>query len=350
LGELTYRAFALQYPGMAGPDSIQERSAGPDDAGRRLDRVLRFILPGQSLSAIYRALRTGTIRVNGMRISPAYRLAEGDRISFRLADFAPAPPVALSSEDPGLESLSDILVLATGDLIFLNKPHGILAHGPSSLEERVRLALGPEQAASLSFRPGPLHRLDRNSSGLIVFPRSSEGARVFTAMIRERRLVKRYIALLRGRMEGPAEWKDNLARDDLARRSFVLPRSAIVDATSAEATGAPRSRAAVTRVLPLAVAGGLILALLRIDTGRTHQIRVQASSRGAPLAGDAKYGGGSFPEGYILHAFSLDFLDRPFSDLPARVVAPLPRRAAARLEGIFGVGALDSILEKALEA
>ena len=344
----------------------REFVAGRDDAGRRLDRVLRVILPDAPLSAIYGALRRRRITLNGGRAKPDDRLKEGDRIavdsllagSGGVAEAAEAatarPSVATPSAAPqyveGLEKLKDLLVFAGDHLLFLNKPRGTPSHGEGGLDLLVREALASRSAASLSFSPGPLHRLDRNTSGLIAFPRSAEGARAFTALLREGGLRKRYLALVEGEpgeatMAGaggrkpgrghgePGEevWEDRLLRDERIRTSRPDPEG----------------KAARARAKILLSGGGYSLLLVTLETGLTHQIRAQAAARGRPLAGDAKYGGKPFAGGYILHAWLLDFTEPLFPDLPLRLEAPLPSAARGRLETMFGAEALSLALAAA---
>jgi 23S rRNA pseudouridine955/2504/2580 synthase len=314
-------------------DEGRELLAGPDDAGRRLDRILRALLGNLPLSAIYAALRRGRIRVNGAKASPEQRVAEGDRIflhsSIGASNSVPRPPPGAAAGDE-LDSIADILILATRDLLFINKPRGELSQGSEAIEGRIRGALARRSASSLSFAPGPLHRLDRNTTGILAFPRSAEGGRAFTALMRRRALVKRYLALLDGEAAAPAEWADRIARDGEARRSRVAAEGA----------------EALARMVPLLSGGGRSLVLVELHTGLTHQIRVQAASRGSPLSGDAKYGGQPFPGGYILHALSLGFPEPPFPDLPGIVTAPLPSSALDRLGGIFGRAALAACLRE----
>jgi len=182
-------------------------------------------------------------------------------------------------------------------------------------------------AASLSFAPGPLHRLDRNTTGLLIFPRSAVGARAFTSLLRRRKLIKRYLALLDAEARPLGEWRDKISRDNHARTSAVSEEGD-------EASASMRT---------LASAGGRSLVLVELHTGLTHQIRVQASARGMPLSGDAKYGGSPFPSGYILHALSLEFPEPPFPDVPRLVTAPLPASASDRLGELFGSAALAEI-------
>ncbi len=310
----------------------RELIAGPDDAGRRLDKVLRAILSENPLSEIYAALRKGRIKLNGVKASPETRVAAGDRILVAgfpgLGSSEPAPSAA--RED--LASLADMLILATEHLIFIDKPRGLLSQGSDALEGRIRQALAGRTAASLSFVPGPLHRLDRNTTGVLAFPRSAEGARAFTSMMRERRIIKRYLALIDGDAAGPEAWRDRIVRDSAAMTSSVSPEG---DEAFAE-------------MRPLLRGSGRSLVLVVLHSGLTHQIRVQASSRGLPLSGDAKYGGSPLPGGYILHALSLEFPEPPFPDLPGLVTAPLPGPARARLASIFGPEALVEALGEKL--
>jgi 23S rRNA pseudouridine955/2504/2580 synthase len=322
---------------MSLEEAGSEIVAGPDDAGRRLDKVLRSVLPGLGLSEIYGSLRRGEIAVNGARADPGLRLAEGDRI--RISDAAMArgaePSAKAAPGGPGgagLESVRDLIVAETEDLLFVNKPRGMLSHGPDSVEERMRAALAERSAASLSFSPGPLHRLDRNTSGIMAFPATAAGARAFASQQRERKIRKLYLALLDGLLEAPSEWRDRLARDGAARTSAVSPEGS----------------EALARAAPLVSASGKTLALVELRTGLTHQIRVQASSRGLPLSGDSKYGGSAFRGGYVLHALALEFPEPPFPDVPPRVLAPLPADAAARLDAVFGRGAADRAIGAAL--
>ena len=307
--------------------------AGPDDAGRRLDKVLRVVLKDRALSQIYAALRKGGIRVNGLRAEPELRLAEGDRISLPLSLGLEPAEGCTPPESEDWTQIADILVLATKNLIFINKPRGELSQGQGGLEEKISHVLASRRAASLSFVPGPLHRLDRNTTGLLTFPRSAEGARAFTSLLRSRRLVKSYLALVEGLATQPAEWRDRIERNSSTMTSFL---SAAGDEAHAE-------------MRPLLAKAGRSLILVELHSGLTHQIRVQAASRGLVLTGDSKYGGPLFAGGYILHAFSLAFPEPPFPDLPMRVTAPLPKSARLRLSGLFGQEALDSALEAALK-
>ena len=324
------RNVSMMNPRIPGSEMI----AGPDDAGRRLDRVLRVVLKDKALSEIYTALRKGGIRVNGTKSVPERRLDEGDRIFLPASLWIAAKDSMHNIVKEDLGQIADILILATSDLLFVNKPRGELCQGPDGLEGRIRRALSDRMAASLSFVPGPLHRLDRNTTGIITFPHSAIGARGFTAMLRQRRVVKRYLALVDGKVSTPEEWRDRIGRDNQTMTSDVTENG---DQAHSEMS-------------PLLNFGGHSLILIHLHSGLTHQIRVQASSRGLPLSGDAKYGGRPFEGGYILHALSLEFPEPPFPDTPRLVTAPLPIDAYNRLEAIFGEEALRSAFDLAWKA
>lgn len=303
--------------------SRQEREVvlGRDDEGRRLDRVARKILPDLSLGSIFKALRRRDIRLNGGRATEDTRVHAGDTVQFRGPIASRVRLMDSTPVDHGAELDSRRILHETRHIIVVNKAAGELAHGPGSLEFAVRALWArrrtdePDENAGASFRPGPVHRLDRNTSGLIVYALSTEGAREASRAFRERLVHKHYLALLTGVVSAPAVWESRLERDT--------------------ASGVTRSgsagKSARTVVEPLLVRGARTLALVTIETGRTHQIRAQAREHGHPLLGDRKYGGGGNGR-YVLHACRLVLTDA----LPAlgftELVAPLPPASVRMLD------------------
>lgn len=312
---------------------------GKDDEGRRLDRVLRIALGDLPLSAIHRALRKGDIRVDGTKRDPAARCKTGETVEISgmlLGSGENKPEAPLPAESPASSPAFSIL-LETADLVIVDKPIGMLAHdGPDSLEARVRRYLAPSLAPSLSFAPGPLHRLDRNTSGVIAFSKSIDGARAFSEALRERRIAKTYLALLEGRLESAAAWDDLLSRDGGSRRTRV----------SADESGgqASKAREALTEATPLAFSNGFTLASISLGTGRTHQIRAQASAHGHPLAGDRKYGGRSCGQPYYLHAWRLSTSEIGLAGLPPFVEAPIPYYFIEKIRELFPAGEIEVYL------
>jgi 23S rRNA pseudouridine955/2504/2580 synthase len=323
-----------------------EMIAAADDAGRRLDRILRKALPELPLSAVHRLLRKGLVLTDGVPAKASDRIAEGTLIQIpgEPDKPLPAPGTAGPSTTPSGPrpsplpgkpsrrplpakppySLTPPEILWEGaGLLIVNKPSGVAVHGAGSLEAQVRSYLAGRLPPSLSFRPGPLHRLDKPTSGLIVFSASLEGARYFSALIREGRVKKRYLALVDG-IIGEAEiWEDLLLRDGTRRKTLIVP------------SAGPETREARTRVFPLAVSAAHTLIMAEIDTGRTHQIRAQAAAHGHPLAGDGKYRGSPRPGGLLLHAHTLEFPVRGGAP-PVRVCAPVPAAFRREIELVFG--------------
>jgi 23S rRNA pseudouridine955/2504/2580 synthase len=311
---------------------FREFETGPDDEDRRLDRLARRFLPGASLSAIYRALRTGSIRIDGKKAEPSTRVTPRARLQIEVDllelgrgggenDLVPSKLAVPPPKDVAI-------LLETKNLLFVSKPRGVLSHGENGLDSFV-LTRYPS-SHSLAFVPAPLHRLDRNTTGIVVCSRTLEGARAFSALLRHGGVSKRYLALLDGELKGSGAWNDSIERDKDIRKSRIL--------VPGEAETQEGARQAVTVYESLAFAGGKTLALLTLETGRTHQIRTQATAHGHPLSGDLKYGGTGLPQGYILHAWALGFTEPPFEDVPSVVVAPLPEGTLEMLVRHFGEG------------
>jgi len=299
-----------------------------DDDGRRLDRIVRRFLPELSLSAIYKLLRKGLIRVDGKKAAPDFRVSVGSELGIASALPGLKPAAARAAPAPGtvippVTAQPPEILLETPDLLFINKKAGIPVHGEGGLDRMI--AQSASSTASLSFRTGPLHRLDRDTTGIIAFSRSLDGARWFSQAIAGRRFEKYYLGLVEGILEKAAdgfmEWKDD---GEEGKPMITLVR--------------PLATAAVG---PTAV--GLTLVLYRIITGRKHQIRIQSSLRSHPLSGDSRYGSKSKESTFYLHAWRMVFpVDRP-AGLPDRLSAPLPGRFTEKLRTLFPADVLAQV-------
>jgi len=331
-------------------------TAAGDDDGRRLDKILRKVLRDLPLSAIHRLLRKGAVLVNGEIAGADRRIRAGEAITVSYT----APGNSETNASDGVferqKLVTDTILFEGEGLLILNKAVGLEVHGRESLEEQVRSYLKPKLPPSLSFRPGPLHRLDKPSSGIITFSTNLEGARLFSALMRERKIAKFYLALVEGIIKKAETWRDELIRDRGLNKTFTMdPGAMMVDSTRpsgdfAQAAG----KTALTRVSPLAGNAACTLIRVQIETGRTHQIRAQAASHGHPLMGDKKYGGRSRDRkiqnkgsgsntGFLLHAWQMEFpLGTPF---PRIVEAPLPEYFKRRIRELFGEDALKLINE-----
>lgn len=209
------------------------------------------------------------------------------------------------------------IILETADLLFINKSSGIPVHGEGGLDGLV--AQSDSAGSSLSFRTGPLHRLDRDTTGLVAFSRSLEGARWFSASIADRRFEKYYLGLAEGMVAEAGEWRD-LSGDGKPMITVARPLCFARDAE-----------------------GELTLVLYRIVTGRKHQIRIQSSLRAHPLAGDRRYGSRRRETPFYLHAWQMVFPSVRPEGLPERLTAPLPLRFREKLGASFPENVLAHI-------
>jgi 23S rRNA pseudouridine955/2504/2580 synthase len=304
-----------------------ELVTGENDSGRRLDRILRKALADYPLPLIHRLLRQKKVLVNGKPAKAQDRIDSGAKISI-----SSLPPqkhkqtrTPLSRQFPAPE----ILWQGSG-LIAINKPSGLTVHGNNSLDDMVQSYLAEKLPPSLSFKPGPLHRLDKPSSGIVVFSANIEGARLFTSLMREHKVRKTYLAIVEGELKGEEIWQDDLIRDKEKKKTFVSQ------------TNTGGGKTAITKATSLASDGDYTLIKAEIATGRTHQIRAQAAFHEYPLAGDKKYGGKKFGNngGFFLHAWKLEFLDYTItaplggSYLPESISSNLQRTLKA-LCGVF---------------
>ena len=348
-------------------------TAAPDDDGRRLDRILRKALRDLPLSAIHRLLRQGRVLVEGEAASAERHIRAGQTITVNdvtpelmRSGFLPRKTPSSTAfhgcaEDDMPVSLPSGVILYEGEgIIILNKPAGIIVHGRGSLEDQVRSYLSPKTSPSLSFKSGPLHRLDKPSSGIIAFSTNLEGARCFSALMRGRKIKKSYLALIMGTIEKEEIWEDELYRDREEKKSYTKPLMAGIKTPAIAMT---KKKFARTRVKVLAGNSACSLILAEIETGRTHQIRVQAAARSHPLLGDSKYGGlslslvannfrynagGSVKNGvnkdvssgvkngggFYLHSWRMEFSgDTPF---PHIITAPVPDNFMGKIKELFG--------------
>jgi 23S rRNA pseudouridine955/2504/2580 synthase len=292
-----------------------ELITGENDKGRRLDRILRKVLPDHPLPLIHRLLRQGRVLVNGKPAKAQERVDSGAKINIPLKDAL--KPAKTSRPLPPPEIIWQGL-----ELLAVNKPEGTAVHGENSLDDTVRSFLAGKLPHSLSFKPGPLHRLDKPSSGIVIFSTGIEGARLFTSLMRERKVRKTYLAIVEGKINKEEIWEDHLTRDSEKKKTFV--------------SGSEDGKTAITKIKPLAQEGNYSLVMAKIVTGRTHQIRAQAASRGYPLANDRKYGGHNFGSsldgggkgGFFLHAWKIEFLEN-------KIEAPLPKKFKEKIKVLF---------------
>ncbi|MDE7292456.1 MAG: RluA family pseudouridine synthase [Treponemataceae bacterium] len=293
-----------------------------DDSQRRADRVLKRLLPHKTQGQIYSALRKGLVKLNSQKIPPSHITQKGDELSvaaFLLEGEShektprEIPPRADSRNSavenpPRKNFIEEIMVFKNEHIVFLNKPCGISVHGKDSLEELFSKS-AQKSASSISFRQGPLHRLDKNTSGLIAFSASLSGAKWFSEKMKNHEIKKSYIGIAEGNIAQEQIWREKIEGKD-----------------------------AHTIARPLAHGNfcGVELTLVeyKILTGRKHQIRAHGTAHGHPLFGDEKYGGKEHRGQYFLHAYKMEFPANELS-LPDFLKVALPKNFSEFLKTYF---------------
>lgn len=305
---------------------VTHRVADAEDAGQRLDNYLARTLKGVPRSMIYRILRRGEVRVNKGRVSPSYKLQEGDTIRIPPVRVSTGPVTVPSSNLHVVQDLNQRILFENDVIVVVDKPAGIAAHGGSGIEfgliEAMR-ALRP-QAQFLELA----HRLDRETSGCIVIAKRRSALRNLHEQFRQRVVKKRYLTLV------PGKWdrRQKLIEAPL-KRNELRSGERMVEVNFKE--GAP---SATGFDIVENLDDATLLAAMP-HTGRTHQIRVHCAYARHPVGGDEKYGDEAFNKRLkslglhrmFLHAFRITLQD-PASGQTLKIEAPLPNELEAVVE------------------
>ena len=281
-------------------------------AGQRIDNYLLRVAKGVPKSHIYRILRSGEVRVNGGRVQQTYRLAEGDKVRI--------PPLRVA--EPQRDALAPAgkalpVVFEDDALLIIDKPSGKAVHGGSGISygviEQLRVQRPELRMLELA------HRLDRETSGLLIVAKKRSALTALHDMLREGRMEKRYLTLVPGR------WNNPLQHVKFPLFKYLTPGGERRVRVSEEGKAAHSIMRLVKRWRDYS------LLEVELKTGRTHQIRVHLAHLGFPLCGDDKYGDFALNkrlerEGLkrmFLHAVQLKFI-HPLSGEAMSFEAPLP--------------------------
>lgn len=276
-------------------------TAADDDSDKRLWKVLKHIMEARTGAVnqnVFALLRKNLVRLNDKKADGSERLASGDKISvakFLLGRDTPGD----EQKRPLPEGFTVATIFRNRTLWIINKPAGISSQKDSAggfcLSDYVS---AHSASSSLSFRAGPLHRLDKYTSGLLCFSQSTEGARWFSRNMKDHLIEKTYFAVLENTLPSPRmRFSDDIEGKSATTYVEELSR------------GSYRGK-------------DITLVKAEIQSGRKHQIRIHCALGGFPLLGDAKYGG-SKSNGYFLHARKMTFPENTLG-IPPEVTAPVP--------------------------
>ena len=272
---------------------------GANEAGQRLDKFLRKLLKDVPLSAIFKALRKGDVRVNGKKQKEKYSLAEGDIVEIKYIT---------SKKENKLDSFINVdpsglkITYEDENVLVVEKWPGVLVHPDGNKKEATLtdyvLSYLNEKGdylpeSEVTFTPASCNRLDRNTSGLVIFGKTFEALRVLNEMIREGNVDKYYNTLVKGKIEDGL-YKGYILKNEEANISKIYDKKV------------PNSKEIAMEVKTIQTNGAYSFLEINLITGRSHQIRAHLSHLGNPLIGDNKYGDKSL-NSFFFNKYGLDY-------------------------------------------
>ena len=300
-----------------------------NDKDRRFDTLLRKFLPQMPLSLIFKNIRTGFIRLNNKKAKQETKIQAGDIINIekRLfekfsssTDFSNSDSTnntdknSVSEENikKNKDFINEITLFKNQNILILNKPYNINVqdsiNDKNSLDKIVKSIYIKD---SLTFTPGPMHRLDKLTTGIICFSQNLQCARWFSEQIANHSIQKYYLAILEGKLLGKQEWIDYLEKDDEVLKNGMHKSKVFSFSDKNE------GKKAITIIEPISYGKyknmDMTFAKIFIPTGRNHQIRLQCSSRGYPILQDSLYNSkiskekNDFEQKLYLHCYKLVF-------------------------------------------
>lgn len=312
--------------------SVKTLTVDEDSAGQRLDNFLMRHLKGVPKTHVYRIIRSGEVRVNKGRASAEQRVEAGDLVRL--------PPVRVSAQvqakaDAPAPAREFPVLMEDEALMAIDKPAGVAVHGGSGVSFGVIEQLRRARPASTNLEL--VHRLDRETSGVLLVAKKRSALKNLQDQFRDRETGKTYLALVLGL------WPSNKKVIDSPLMKYTIPNGVGEGERRVKVVGKddPNGMRSITLVRVARTVGPYTLLEVTIKTGRTHQIRVHLASQGHPIAGDDKYG--DFEHNKLLqkmglkrmflHAWQLKF-QHPQSHRPVSLQAPLPPELKNFVDGI----------------
>lgn len=299
--------------------------AGINDNDRRIDKIVRVFASELSLSEIYKALRKGLIKINHKKCKAEDHVFEGDVISIaavllnKAAVKTPENAVSINQNKEDLD-----IVFENQHILIINKPYDIAVHGTQdSLEKKVlQYYKSNKKDTSLSFFPGPVHRIDRKTTGLVAFSFSLEGAHWFAENIKYHNIKKIYYGIIEGKINQNECWEDEITENTDSDNSHFHT----VKASEGGDSGAGKKAKTYVRLISEGTYKNRPVSFVEFNivTGRKHQIRAQSALHHCPLLGDTAYGAAKTdnPQEYYLQASKLLIPENPIG-LPGEIKIPL---------------------------
>lgn len=293
-----------------------------ENGNMRLDKALSILDNALSRSIIQKQLENGDVLVNGKREKASYKTKLNDEILMKEIE---PKEIELKAQDIPID-----IVYEDSDIIIVNKPKGMVVHpangNPDGTLVNAIMNICKDSLSGIGgeIRPGIVHRIDKDTSGLLIVAKNDKAHINLSEQIKNREITKKYVALVRGVIkENFATIDMPIGRSDKDRKKMAVRKD---------------GKKAVTHFDVIERFDGFTYLDIKIDTGRTHQIRVHMAEIGYPIVGDMVYSNGKNPfgvEGQMLHAKSLDF-KHPITGEQMHLEAPLPEYFEEVLEELRG--------------
>lgn len=302
-----------------------------NDAGQRLDRFLKKYLKRAPLSAIYKIIRKD-LKLNGKRTREDTVLSSGDELTLYISE----ERLEELTRQPKNHRAKRQFKIAYEDenVLIVEKPWGLLTHGDSHEKKNTLMnqVCGYLQdkgeydpAGEKSFTPSPVNRLDRNTTGLVIFGKTGESLRQLTRLIRQRDgISKYYVTIVAGDFSEEMTIEDSLLKNTEKNRVKISEKG--------------QSAKSIVRPLRRRPDGKYSVVEVELVTGRTHQIRVHLASKGFPLAGDSKYGVKVHcATTQLLHAYRLKFgeIEKDYTELAGLAGLEVTAEIPAEFERVW---------------